>query len=164
MPSSTRRPADEAFKIFQEESVDLILSDWAPGLDGITFINRVRRDIESPDPYVPIIMVTGNTELHHIYQARDAGMTEFLAKPISANLIYARIRSVIERHWIFIQSGDFFGPDRRRRRVGFKGRDQRDHVNYQGPDRRVEDLPFEGEEKRQGYTGFTVSEPRDSER
>jgi two-component system chemotaxis response regulator CheY len=48
---------------------------------------------------------------------RDNGMTEFLAKPISAKTIYARLCSVIENPRAFIRVGVFFGPDRRRRQA-----------------------------------------------
>ena len=121
---ATSDPKD-AFTMFRETPADLILTDWSYDLDGLTFIRMVRRNAESPNPYVPVIMVTANTELEHVCKARDAGMTEFLAKPVSASLIYSRICSVIERNRDFIRASDFFGPDRRRRHGGWGGTDRR---------------------------------------
>ena len=115
----------EAFSMFCKGPADLILTDWTYDLDGLAFIRMVRRMAQSPDPYVPIIMVTANTELELVCLARDAGMTEFLAKPISASLIYSRICSIIERNRDFIRASDFFGPDRRRRRDGWAGSNRR---------------------------------------
>ena len=77
------------------------------------------------NPYVPVIVVTAHTEIHRVFMARDLGMTEFLAKPISAKLLYGRIRAVIENKRSFIKSADFFGPDRRRKSVEFEGEDKR---------------------------------------
>ena len=104
---------------------DIVLCDWTPDLDGIEFIRRIRLDDESVNPYVPIVVVTANTELRHVCIARNNGMTEFLAKPVSAKTIYSRLCSVIENPRPFIRVNDFFGPDRRRRSFAFNGEDRR---------------------------------------
>ena len=110
---------DAAFEMFQSNTPDLIISDWSPDLDGLEFIKRIRSNPDSPDPFVPIIVCTGNTEKHHVCTARDAGITEFLAKPVSAKSIYSRIVAVIENHRKFIRYRDYFGPDRRRHKETF---------------------------------------------
>lgn len=106
---------DAGYAIFRVFPADLILADWVPGLDGLKFLKKARNGMDSPNPFVPVIVVTANTELHHVYAALDAGMHDFLAKPISATLIYSRICRVIERERDFIRTRSFFGPDRRRR-------------------------------------------------
>ena len=93
---------------------DIILSDWTEGLDGMAFLTKLRQDEASPDPFVPVVVCTANTEYHHVCFARDKGMTEFLAKPVSARTIYSRICALVESHRPFIRITDFFGPDRRR--------------------------------------------------
>lgn len=112
---STPNP-EIAWDFFTQYQIDLILCDWAHGLDGMAFLNRVRQDEESTDPFVPVVICTANTELRHVCIARDNGMTEFLAKPVSAKAIYSRICAVIENTRPFIRVGEFFGPDRRRHR------------------------------------------------
>ena len=59
-------------------------------------------------------MVSANTETHQILEARDAGATEYLAKPVSGKLIYDRIVAVIENKRQSVRAEAFFGPDRRR--------------------------------------------------
>ncbi len=113
---STSNP-DTAFSMFTDNAADIIISDWAPELDGISFIKRVRRAPESPNPYVPIIICSGNTETKHVLTARDAGMSEYLVKPVSAKSIYSRICSIVEKDRVFVRNGKFIGPDRRRRTV-----------------------------------------------
>ena len=88
-------------------------------------MQMIRKEKQSKNPFVPIIVLTANTEVRHILTARDAGMTEFLAKPISAGLIYARICLIIERQRLFIRCNGFFGPDRRSS-LELKGQDRRD--------------------------------------
>lgn len=118
-----------AFDIFCETDIDLVLTDWSHGIDGMAFLKNVRMHEDSPNPYVPVIVVTANTEIDHVFVARDTGMSEYLAKPVSAKLIYSRICSTIDSTRPFVRAGGFFGPDRRRRRT-----------MYQGIDRRMNDL------------------------
>ena len=64
----------------------------------------------SPNPFVPIIMITGHTEKHRVEAARDAGVTEFLAKPITAANLFARIAEIVERPRAFVRCGQLFRP------------------------------------------------------
>ena len=96
-------------------------------LDGLDFVRLVRTGNDSPNKFVPIVMLTGHTETHRVMEARDCGVNEFLAKPNSARGLYARIRQIIDNPRPFIQTSRYFGPDRRRRQI----------TNYQGPDRRA---------------------------
>lgn len=120
--------ADEAFKIVCDIDPDIVITDWRmPPTDGIDLVERIRNDEDTPNPYLPIIMLTGFTELHRVKQARDAGVTAFLAKPISTAALYKRFCTVIDDQRPFVHVGDFFGPDRRARRKGesFTGRERR---------------------------------------
>jgi two-component system, chemotaxis family, chemotaxis protein CheY len=115
----------EAFEYFNDHEPDILLCDWTPDLDGMAFIRQIRWSDDSCNPYVPIVVVTANTELRHVCFARDNGMTEFLAKPVSAKTIYSRLCSVIENPRPFIRVGGFFGPDRRRRQAMHLGAQER---------------------------------------
>jgi len=75
---------------------------------------------------VPIIMLTGYTEMHRVTEARDAGVNEFLAKPVSAKKLYSRIVAIIEHNRNFIKIKQFFGPDRRRKALeSYRGDERR---------------------------------------
>ena len=111
--------AAKAFTELKHFSADLIIVDWSmEPLDGLDFVRLVRTAIDSPNPYVPIIMLTGFTEMRRVMEARDAGVNEFLAKPISAKALYKRVASIIDNPRPFVRSKTFFGPDRRRRNLG----------------------------------------------
>ncbi len=118
----------EAYKYFLNAMPDIVFCDWTPDLDGMAFVRRIRQADDSPNPYAPIVVATANTELRHVCFARDNGMTEFLAKPISAKTIYSRLCSVIENPRPFIRVGAFFGPDRRRRESLNYGSSERRHA------------------------------------
>ena len=151
---------EKAYQMFIGTPADLILTDWSPTLDGIDFLYRVRNDELSPNPFVPVIVVTAHAELKHVVTARDKGMTEFLAKPISAKLIYTRIRSIIEAKRPFVRTASFFGPDRRRRRISIDGPDRRRHENMSGTERRDDRVSPPPSEQRQGNPGYQTPERR----
>src|SRR6185437_7982299 len=74
----------------------------------------IRQPGANSNPYVAIIMLTGHSEKKRVVAARDAGITEFLAKPISAKGLYQRIVNVVANPRPFIKTKTYFGPDRRR--------------------------------------------------
>jgi DNA-binding response OmpR family regulator len=122
---------EKAWEIITELPIDIVLTDWANGLDGMAFLKKVRQDETSPNPYLPVIVITANTEISHVCQARDTGTTEFLAKPISAHLLYSRIVSVIENNRPFVRAKSFFGPDRRRHASSlYDGDDRRNSLSH----------------------------------
>ncbi|MCH7692469.1 MAG: response regulator [Proteobacteria bacterium] len=122
----------DAFKAMQNLVPDIIITEWMmEPLDGLDFTRLVRTGKDSLNPFVPIIMMTAYSEKQRVVEARDAGITEFIAKPLSAKTLMARVTAVIEHPRPFIRSPRYFGPDRRRR----------ESSDYKGPERRksVED-------------------------
>lgn len=118
---------DDAFIIAKRFRPDIILTEWSMHpLDGVDLTRWLRTHDESPNPFVPIIMVTAYNEYGHVLTARDAGVTEYVIKPLSAKTLMARVQEVILRPRTFVKVPTYFGPDRRRRRKGdFKGQDKR---------------------------------------
>ena len=111
--------AAAAFKELQHFLADVLIVDWhMEPLDGLDFVRLVRTAKDSANPYVPIIMLTGYTEYRRVTEARDAGVNEFLAKPISARALYLRFASIIDNPRPFIRTKNYFGPDRRRQDIG----------------------------------------------
>lgn len=118
-----------ALEALKEFPADLIITDWkmAP-MDGLTLTRKVRTDDDSPNPFIPIILCSGYTELEKVEQARDSGVTEVLAKPIGMKTLYERICSIIENPRPFTKSDEYFGPDRRRRtEADFEAKRSVDH-------------------------------------
>lgn len=109
----------DAFKLLQRGTVDFAILDWHMiPMDGLDFIRLVRTAKDSPNPYLPIIMLTGHTELERVMEARDAGANEVMAKPVSPRALMSRIVSIIEHPRPFVRSNRYFGPDRRRKDIG----------------------------------------------
>lgn len=123
------RTSDDAADAFKEMKVfpaDIVICDWSmQPLDGLDFVRLVRTGTDSPNPTVPIIMLTGHTEMHRVTEARDIGVNEFLSKPVSAEGLYKRIASIVEHPRKFIRSPRYTGPDRRRHKNYFEGPERR---------------------------------------
>jgi len=116
----------EAFEILRTCPIDLVLSDLAmEPIDGIEFTRMLRTAPESPDPYMPLIMLTGHTERSKVKAARDAGVNEFLSKPISPQNLFDRIIEVINNPRAFIRCSTYVGPCRRRKQIAHAGPERR---------------------------------------
>lgn len=105
----------DALRVIKDFPIDIVIADWMmEPVDGIDMTRLLRTATDSPNPLVPIILLTGHTERHRVVEARDAGVTEFLAKPVSAKAVYDRLRMIIENPRVFVRGNRFTGPDRRR--------------------------------------------------
>ena len=119
-----------ALEMLRDEGCDIVLTDLAmTPMDGLAFARAVRAARDTLNPQIPIIMISGHTEKHRVEAARDAGVTEFLVKPITPRGLFARIHDILERPRSFVNTARYFGPDRRRKAV----------ENYAGPFRRRAD-------------------------
>ncbi|MFZ0269983.1 response regulator [Caulobacter sp.] len=106
----------EALQLMRDTQMDLVMSDLTMSpLDGIDFVNLLRNSPDSPGPFTPVIMITGHSTMRRVAEARDAGVNEFLAKPVTARAVIHRINLIIEHPRPFIRCAGYFGPDRRRR-------------------------------------------------
>lgn len=96
-------------------TIDLIISDYLmEGVDGNLFLHWIRTNQDVPDRFVPFVMVSGAADQFVVEQARDTGVTEFLAKPFSARSVADRILAVVNAPRQYVLAPGYFGPDRRR--------------------------------------------------
>lgn len=117
------------------KTFDLIISDvQMPEIDGIEFINWLRREAPETNRYVPVILVTGHTRTSDIFRTRDAGANFTVAKPITPKVLLERIFWVAREERAFIECDAYVGPDRRFKHEG-------PPIGMDG--RRRDDLPAE---------------------
>jgi CheY-like chemotaxis protein len=96
-------------------TIDIILSDFVmEEVDGALFLRWVRTSKHAPDRFVPFIMCSGFADQKIVESARDAGVSEFLAKPFSAKSMGDRILEIIKNPRQYVLAPGYFGPDRRR--------------------------------------------------
>jgi CheY-like chemotaxis protein len=141
------RDATEAFHRLKHDSIDICITDYQMEvLDGVEFVQLVRNSSDSPNRYVPVIMLTAHSERSKVLAARDAGTNEFCCKPVTAIELRRKIVAIVDfpRPYIKTSSGNYFGPDRRRRQ----------DPNYHGAERREgwseDHQPPHGAKKKSG--------------
>ncbi|MDH3233792.1 MAG: response regulator [Alphaproteobacteria bacterium] len=121
--------SDVALRLVAETAPDLIMIDWdLQPMSGADVVRALRDEKTSPNPTIPIIMISGHCALDRVTQARDIGANEFIAKPFTVDAIYKRLVALIERPRPFIRLDSYFGPCRRRKIEEFAD-DERRRVN-----------------------------------
>ena len=106
---------EQGYALFQARAPDIVVTDWImPLVDGLELTRMIRNDDSGQNIFVPIILMSGHSERSQVIEARDAGITEFLCKPVSARSLYQHVVSCIANSRQFVKTKTFFGPDRRR--------------------------------------------------
>ncbi len=105
-----------AMEMLASQEFDLVLLDLdMKPMNGIEFTRLVRQGFANNR--VPIIMISGHTGLDDVRSARDAGVNEFLVKPVTPKNLFGRITEVFARPRPFVSSPAYVGPERRRRQA-----------------------------------------------
>ena len=87
---------EEAYAAFDHSPVRVIVSDWMmPGLDGLDLCRQVRSRPKTDYTYF-ILLTAINTGRENLRKAMDAGVDDFLPKPLDREAIMMRLR-VAER-------------------------------------------------------------------
>ena len=67
----------------------MILIDWLlPGMPGTELVQHIR---SGPFSKVPIMMVTGQNEIHQVAEALEAGASEYVMKPFTRSIIAEKL-------------------------------------------------------------------------
>ena len=108
------------------QRLDLVICDWmmAP-VDGAMLLKWIRRHKDSPNKFMPFIMISALSEIDKVMEARNLGANEFLTKPFSINTIAGKLTALIDKPRNYIYTKDYFGPDRRRQQLTLKGENRR---------------------------------------
>ena len=105
---------------------DIVISDLLMSpINGMLLLRWLRGSTESPDRFVPFVMLSGAADNDYVTAARDLGMTEFLAKPFSGHSVYKRLLEVIDFPRQFVTASSYFGPDRRSRTASAQPKERR---------------------------------------
>lgn len=108
------------------QTIDVMIMDWLmPEMDGKALLQWLRKQKKDLIRFLPVIVCSAYTSRPLVVESRDAGANEVIVKPVSAAEIARRIQYVINRPRPFVQSNDFFGPDRRRQERPFDGEERR---------------------------------------
>lgn len=76
-------------------TLNVVICDWTmPTVSGIELLRQVR----STGSSVPFVMVTGKADKDSVLEAKDAGVSAYIAKPLTLVQLEAKLRAVISKH------------------------------------------------------------------
>ena len=83
---------EKAIGLYESGKYDIVITDWHMShVSGLEVIKSIRQQ----DPDIPIFMVTVDTDKHHVMQAIDAGVTDYLAKPFTADMLKEKLKKLL---------------------------------------------------------------------
>ncbi len=107
---------DDLLDKLRIKQADLVLMELPDDSKaGVAIVRAIRNPQKSPAPKVAITVITGLTDKKRVLAARDAGVNDFIAKPVSADSLHKRLARLVENPQEFVENDAYFGPDRRRR-------------------------------------------------
>ena len=90
----TAEDGEAAWRLFDADPVRIIVSDWMmPGIDGLQLCDQVRARVKTEYTYF-ILLTAVNTGRDNLRKAMDAGIDDFLTKPLDREAICMRISVV----------------------------------------------------------------------
>lgn len=92
----TYEDGQEAWKAFQTDRPQVVISDWMlPSMDGLELCRKLRESMR--ESYTYFVLISAQQRSHdNLKQAVNAGVDDFLKKPIASEEIWNRMR-VAER-------------------------------------------------------------------
>ena len=84
-----------ALEVLGKQDVDLIISDWnMPKMTGLDLLKRVRAD----EKYAkhPFLMVTAEAQKQNVIEAVQAGVSNYVVKPFTAEAISEKLKKIIK--------------------------------------------------------------------
>ena len=84
-----------ALELARSKPVGLFLVDWnMPNLNGLEFVRALR----AMDAYrtTPIVMITSEAARYSVVEAIQAGVTNYVVKPIKGNALWEKIGKFLE--------------------------------------------------------------------
>ena len=110
----TATDGETGFHTFQREHPDLVITDWdVDPVDGIAFMNKIRRSSDSVNRIVPIIMLTGYCSMNRVRMAANAGVNHYITKPFTVEKLVDGFAQIINFPCDYVESEEYCGPDRR---------------------------------------------------
>jgi CheY-like chemotaxis protein len=114
---SSARNEEMAKNFLIDRPIDVILLSWEEGdsFDGLKFVREMRHFEDERIRRLPVVLITAGLTRQMVINGRDAGVDEFLAKPISPLAMRQRLEMVVETPRPFVDCSVYLGPCRRRK-------------------------------------------------
>ena len=101
----------EAISVLRTFPADIMLCDLhMTPLDGIELTRLLRNSSDSPNPYIPIVMLTGDATQVQLKNAVNAGAQAFMTKPVKMNALHRKLFAILSRPLIYVRENRTLRP------------------------------------------------------
>ncbi len=84
-----------ALEVLKKEKIDLIFADWnMPKMSGLELLKAIRGDASLRN--TPFLMVTAEAQKDCVVEAIQAGVTNYVVKPFSADGIREKLNQALQ--------------------------------------------------------------------
>jgi CheY-like chemotaxis protein len=112
-------------RMFAERAPDVVITDGAmQPMDGYAMTRAIRAMRGAPadkarnqGPDIPVLMLSGHVGSDMLARARDDGVTDYIVKPVSPQLLYERLLEAVARPVHVVETATYRGPSPTRRLV-----------------------------------------------
>lgn len=116
------RNSIHVLQVLSAQRTDILICDSRiPSIGGLKLTRAIRGKVDNEHRTVPIILMSSDSSEIMIKHARDAGANMVIAKPISPASLYDRLNWVAFNPRKFVDTENYFGPDRRFKIEGYPG-------------------------------------------
>lgn len=85
-----------ALRVIKAQKIDFVISDWnMPNMTGLELLKAVRADAEVSA--TPFLMVTAEALQDNVIAAVKAGVSNYIVKPFTSEVLSEKIASIIEK-------------------------------------------------------------------
>ena len=85
-----------AWEVLNKDKIDFVISDWnMPTMSGLELLKKIRNSEEFSD--LPFLMVTAEAQQENIIEAVQAGVSNYIVKPFTADAIEQKIDKIFNK-------------------------------------------------------------------
>lgn len=111
--------AEAAKRQLSTKKFDVIFSEAVlPDMLGAEFVKWLRRSVKDDFCFLPVVVLTGHTQIGNVLAARDCGANIVVKKPVSSTVLYEHMVWAANSDRNFIETASYVGPDRRFKSIG----------------------------------------------
>ncbi len=106
----------EGLALFAAGTFDIIVTDGTMRpMDGYEMTRRIRASRHGAD--IPVLMISGHVGKDTLLRARNDGVTDYIVKPVTAELLYERILAAVSTPIHIVETKSYRGPSPTRQLV-----------------------------------------------
>lgn len=106
----------DGLALFAAGEFDVIITDGdMRPMDGHEMTRCIRALSDGSD--IPVLMISGHVGQEIVRRARDGGVTDYIVKPVTAELLYERILAAVSTPIHIVETKTYRGPSPTRRLV-----------------------------------------------